>query len=190
MARETARAHETGHAPFRLRRQTVRTPCSGRKPAADRGTTILEGDAARFPTEIVDFATGTIADPSAAWWIETDLSELDANPLGRIRLYLNASHPMIALLVQGNTDEVIRVVADFLEWDVGRTLIHAALDTEDFVAGWAQFSTGSIGETLQHLIARTWPAHDASALKQMRASDPGAFEARLQGRLGMLPNRP
>ena len=45
-------------------------------------------------------------------------------------------------------------------WDVGRSMINAALDTPDFIEGWGQFRPGSLGETLELLIRRVWPTHD------------------------------
>lgn len=151
-----------------------------------RTSIILEGDAARFPTEVIDFSIGRVADPSAAWWLEYDFSELDASPLASMRLYLNAGHARLKPLLEGDDSEGTRLVGDVMSWDIGRAMIHGALDSGEFVDGWGQFRPGSLGETLELLIRRVWPTHDARSLRGMRAENRGLFEARLQGRLNLL----
>jgi hypothetical protein len=152
----------------------------------DRTAVVLEGDAARFPTEVIDFRIGNVAEQSAAWWLHHDFKDMDASPLASMRLYVNASHRRVEAVLSGKSDEATQLVAAVMSWDVGRIMIHAALDSLDFVDGWGQFRTGSLGETLELLVGRVWPTHDARTLRQMRSDDRGLFEARLQGRLDAL----
>lgn len=155
----------------------------------DRGhrrTVLLEGDAARFPTEVLDFSAGPVAEPSAPWWLDRDFSDMDASPLASIRLYVNSSHPRIVSLLEDKEDEGTQLVRSVMAWDVGRAMIHGAIDTDEFVDGWGHFRPGTLGESLEQLVRRVWPTHDARALRGMRADDVGVFESRLQGRLDAL----
>ncbi|MER3405108.1 MAG: hypothetical protein C4289_08055, partial [Chloroflexota bacterium] len=54
----------------------------------------LEGDAARFPTEVCDFSA--LSTPDALWYLEVDQPlDIDAAFLGSVRLILNSSHPVV-----------------------------------------------------------------------------------------------
>ena len=157
---------------------------SERRP--DRTSVVLEGDAARFPTEFLDFSVGQVAEPSAAWRLEHDFSDLNASPLACLRLYINSSHPRLEGLIAGRSDDEAKLVSSVMSWDVGRMMVHEALTSNDFVDDWGHFNPGSLGEVLEFLVRRIWPTHDARALRAMRAHDHGLFEARLQGRLNIL----
>ncbi|MFP4512486.1 MAG: hypothetical protein ACLFRV_06025 [Acidimicrobiales bacterium] len=157
-----------------------------REPFRERRQVILEGDAARFPTEVVDFSTTSLAESRAAWWLHRDLSDLDTNPLAALRLYVNSGHPAMRALMEGTRDPSTATIRSVIAWDVSRQLIHAALNDDDFVDGYASFRENSVGENLEMLIRSIWPSQDARSLRAMRASDPEAFEAHLQGRLNVL----
>lgn len=165
---------------------TLRGSVLWEETASERTRMILEGEDPRFPTTVTDFGEGRVGHEHSVWWLDVDTSELDASPLATIRLYLNAAHPDVKRHSNGADDERSRLFANTLEWDVTRSLVRAGLDTPELVDGWGSFRPGSLGELLEQLIRRTWPGHDPRALLAMRSSDPGLFEARLQGRIGLL----
>lgn len=148
-----------------------------------RAAVHLEGEATRFPTEICDFSLPPVLEPNAAWWLEHDFSDLDASPLAALRLYVNGSHMSMRAMAEGDLDGT---VAKFMYWDVARTMVHGALDSEEFIERWSTFQPGSLGEALEFLLRKIWPTADARSLRQLRSQDPGLFEARLQGRLDLL----
>ena len=152
----------------------------------DRTAVLLEGDAARFPTEVLDFRSGPVAEPDAAWWLDHDFTDPDASPLAALRLYVNSGHPRMEALLLGTRTEALDVVAAVLAWDVARTMITAALDSPAFVGGWGNFRPGSLGEVVEHLLGRVWPSQDPRSLRSMKAQNAGLFEARLQGHLRVL----
>jgi hypothetical protein len=152
----------------------------------DTTTVILEGDAARFPTEVVDFAERPVLERSGAWWLDCRFDDLDASPLGSLRLYVNGSHPLMKSVLAGKSGVGTRLVESVMTWDVGRTMINQALDSSDFVEGWGSFRPGSVGEVLELLVRKVWPTHDAAALRSMRSDNAGLFEARMQGRFDTL----
>jgi len=152
----------------------------------DTTTMILEGDAARFPTEVLDFAERPVLEPSAAWWLDCRFDDLDASPLACLRLFVNGAHPQVKPVLAGKSDPRSMLVGSVMSWDVSRRMINGALDSADFVDGWGSFRPGSLGEVLELLIRKVWPTHDAVALRSLRANDAGLFEARLQGRLHTL----
>lgn len=144
----------------------------------------LEGDAARFPTEVVDFASTRVADPDGVWWLDVDFSDLSATPLAALRLYLNGNHPEVKSLVANENGSAY--LHQIIEWDVVRTMFHAALDSPAFHRQWGSFRPGSLGEAVELLARRLWPGEDARSLATFREYDRGLFEARLQGRLRLL----
>jgi hypothetical protein len=155
------------------------------EPRADRSTIVLEGEAARFPTEVLDFGELPIAEPEALWFLDLDFADLEQSPLSAMRLYVNGVHPaMERALVQG--DDVGALVRSTLQWDVARILIHRALDHDEFVAEWDGFGEDTLGLALQQLIQRLWPGEDASSLRARRLAKPARFEYQLQARLNLL----
>lgn len=156
------------------------------EPRGWRTTVALEGDATRFPTDTVDFRrTGGLA-PDAAWHLEIDLGDPEVAALNAVRLRLNEGHPAIAAIISGQQDDRSSAVMNALMWDVGRQLIHAALDQPEFVDGWGHFPEDSIGYVLQLLLQRTWPGEEARSLRAARDADPARFESSLQGRLQLF----
>lgn len=154
-----------------------------REPRERQTRTILEGDSARFPTEVIDFG-GRIGEPDGVWWLEHDFSDLDTTPLAALRLYLNGAHPAVGKLLAG--DRAGEILQQMINWDVARAMVHAALDSEDFHRRWGSFRPGCLGETVELLIRRIWTGEDAVSLAALRSTDRGGFEARLQGRLQLL----
>jgi hypothetical protein len=151
----------------------------------DRTSVLLEGDAARFPSEVIDFAQLPIAEPSALWYLELDTTDLDQAPLSVMRLYLNGGHPAVSAAL-GGTGGAGEIVQSVIRWDVARALLHRALDNDDFVADWDSFHDESLGMTLQRLIQRYWPAETGVSLRAKREVNPARFEYQLQARMRLL----
>jgi hypothetical protein len=146
---------------------------------------VLEGEAARFPTEVVDFAQLRIAEPEALWYLDMAGVDLEQSPLSAMRLYVNGNHPAVQrALMQG--DGIGELVRSVLQWDVARTMIHRALDNDEFVNDWDRFEEATLGATLQLLVQRIWTGEDATSLRARREADPARFEYQLQARLRLL----
>ena len=156
-----------------------------RESRGSRTTVILEGDAARFPTEVIDFGQLQIAEPDALWWLELDLTDLEQAPLSSMRLYVNGGHPAVRRALAGN-DGIGELVRSVLRWDVARALILRALGHDDFCNDWDTYQEGTVGLTLQELIQRYWPGEHAESLRARRQSNPARFEYQLQARLALL----
>lgn len=146
----------------------------------------LEGDAARFPTEAVDFAQLPIGEHDASWWLDVRVDDLDASPLHSLRLYVNSESPLIERLLGGEESEVVAATRSVLFWDVARTLIDRALDDDRFVDLRVTFPVDSLGATLRSLLARFLPGVEPSELRRLRAVDPARYGLTLQARLGLL----
>jgi hypothetical protein len=146
---------------------------------------LLEGEAARFPTEVVDFAQLRIAEPEALWYLDMAGADLEQSSLSAIRLYVNGNHPAVqrALTQDDGIGELVRSV---LQWDVARAMIHRALDNDEFVDDWDGFEEATLGATLQQLVQRIWPGEDAASLRARREAYPARFEYQLQARLGLF----
>jgi hypothetical protein len=155
-----------------------------REPREDQASCLLEGDASRFPTDVIDFGQSGLGDAGGIWWLHHDLTDMDANPLACLRIRINSAHPVGARLVRGTADS--DEVRSVLFWDVHRLLVHAALDSDEFVSGWGNFRVGSLGHTLEQICRRLWPYEDASSLRARRESDRSVFEAAMQARTGLL----
>lgn len=146
----------------------------------------LEGDATRFPTEARDFSSSGLFDPDAAWYLELDLTQLDASPMHSLRLIVNEAHPGMAKVIRGDDDPDAIAMSSAMYWDVARRMIHAALDRHEFVDAWGHHSDDSIGLVIEQLIRRVFPHDDAATLHGDREFDPDRFESRLQGRLRLF----
>jgi hypothetical protein len=153
--------------------------------AADVHSVLLEGIAARFPTEIADFSSLPIAEPDALWYLDIATGDLDVAALAAMRLYLNAAHPAIMRALDPE-DSVGGMVRSTMRWDVARTVIVNALRNGDFVEGWGAFEEDSLGDAIQGLIQRYWPGETAAALRERERAHPARFEYQLQARLRLM----
>jgi hypothetical protein len=146
---------------------------------------LLEGEAARFPTEVVDFAQLRIAEPEALWFLDMSGADLEQSPLSAMRLYVNGTHPAVQRAL-AHGDAIGGLVRSVLQWDVARVMIHRALDNDEFIDDWDRFEETTLGATLQQLVQRIWAGEDAASLRARRDADPTRFEYQLQARLGLF----
>lgn len=121
---------------------------------SDERILLLEGGAARFPVELVDFQTNlSIMAADAAWYLDWDPDDLHLLALGSVRLIVNASHPIVRRAVTtAQPCDADRAIIDAIRYDVARTLIDGALGCEDFVAGPEQYEDGTVGAYARRLI--------------------------------------
>jgi hypothetical protein len=74
-----------------------------------------------------------------------------------------------------------------LEWDVGRALVNAALDSDDFVNRWGvETERDTVASALSDLLGRYLPGYDPNVLRSIREADPQRFEAMLQSGFGLM----
>jgi hypothetical protein len=155
------------------------------EPPEDARVVILEGTAARFPTEPADFSALPIAEPDALWYLDIATGDLDTAALAAIRLYLNTAHPAVVRALDPE-DPIGSIIRSTMQWDVARTVIRSALRNAEFIEGWGSFEEESLGEVIQNLIERYWPGETSESLRQRERDHPGRFEYQLQARLRLM----
>jgi hypothetical protein len=151
-----------------------------------RKTSWLEGESARFPTEVANLAAPPFFAPKALWFVDVRTDDLDSAALGAVRLILNENHQAIARLLAGDTSPETRATLSTLRWDVSRQLILAALDCDDFVECDGHFDDETLGQMLAGILTLYWPGESPRVLRQLRRTDPARFERELQDRAGLL----
>jgi hypothetical protein len=156
-----------------------------REEASARREAILEGEAARFPTEVVDFAAIPIAEPDALWHLEMSLDDLDQSPLNAMTLYINRSHRAIAEALDAGSASGA-MIRSVMQWDVARRLVRTAILTDEFVNSWGNFAEDSLGDVLEGMVRRYWPGETAASLRERFLADEGRFEYQLQARTRLL----
>jgi hypothetical protein len=141
---------------------------------------VLEGEAARFPVELVEFGrAGIRAGSRAAWILYWHPEDLEAAALGTVRLCLNAEHPLIRRMVDGDRhDPLIAAVLSALRFDVARTLIHGALRHEQFTD--EEWPEGSLGAVLTNLVHTLFPGESVESLRSYQTLAREEFDARIQ----------
>jgi hypothetical protein len=154
------------------------------EPPEERTTLLLEGDAARFPTQLASFV-GTVHE-GAAWLLDLAVDRLDDSPMSALLLWVNESHPAIETMRQTAGHPMGRTIESVMQWDVARQMITAALANEEFRDRWGHFDPDSLGGTLQLLIQRALPGEEPDALHALASSRPRLFEARLQSALDLM----
>ena len=147
---------------------------------------VLEGEAARFPTEVVDFSGGYVGEPDAVWYLHLEMEDLDASAMKSVRLYVNGGHTAIQSLLAAGDGQLSTAIQSTLTWDVARQMVLAALSSDDFIEGQGLFSGGSIGEVLEAVLEQFWPEQDVLSLRVLRDQDPTRFEYQLQARMRLL----
>ena len=171
---------------------TAPTAISPQRPGAvlwtDETRLAVEGGAARFPVTALDFSSAQGLPDDAAWALEWDQDDLGAPVLGGLRLLVNAGdETLVAALRTGSSDAAALVLRSFVTYDVGRSLVHAALVNERFTEAPEIWPEGSVGRTLHELIVTCWPGVPMPTLVARLRNEPGRLDAELQAHLGVLP---
>jgi hypothetical protein len=149
-------------------------------------STWLEGESARFPTEVADLAAAPFFTPGALWFLDIRTDDLDTAALGSVRLVLNESHPLVTRLLAGDTSPETALTMSALRWDIARQLITTALESEEFVERDGIFDDETLGAMLAGVLAMHWPGESPRSLRQLRVVEPARFERELQDRSGLL----
>jgi hypothetical protein len=144
-------------------------------------TVLLEGEAARFPVELVEFSrAGIQGGADAGWVLHWYPDDLDAAALGTVRLFLNAEHALITRAAGGDrADPLVAAVTSAIYFDVARTLVNGALDHEQFDDD-GSWPNGSLGFVLQQLLHTLFPSRSIASLRSQRELAGTEFDAMLQ----------
>jgi len=172
---------------------TTPRPLTARLPGTvlwqDTAAIALEGSAARFPMEVLDFHAARLPAADAPWYLDwpRDGERFEEPMLGALRLFLNSRHPAIGALVSGEMDAATAgAVTSMMRLEVARTMLVGALAEDNFVEGTAEYPDGSVGAALHTMIGLYWPDESPGSLRSQLRAAPQAFEAQLQERLRFL----
>jgi hypothetical protein len=160
-----------------------------RERAATATCIDLQSTADSFEIDAVDFAELDTVDSDAAWLLEADLSDPHCDAPRALRLLANVAHPAVDDLLGADEGEPQRLVESVLRWDVARTVVHRALEQQQFHDGYGDFSPGTVGGVAQRLLQLHVPDVGIGELVAMRREAPDRLDALLQGRLRMLRPR-
>lgn len=159
------------------------------EPQKNRVRLALEGDESQFPVTVANFAESRIGDPDSGWLLHLETSDMNALALRCLRLYVNSGNPKLEKVLSGDTRPASRVTSSVMRWDVHRAMVHAALDSEEFVEQWGSFADGSLGAALEQLLRRIWPHEDGSSLRTERIRNRAKFESTMQGLYSFLGDK-
>jgi hypothetical protein len=151
-----------------------------------RRTSWLEGESARFPTEVADLGSAPFFTPRALWYVEIEADDLDSAALGGVRLVLNEAHPAVERVLAGDASAEATATLSMLRWDVARQLVFAALDNDELIERGGEFEDETLGAMLAGVLSTHWPGESPRSLRQLRHTEPGRFERELQDRVGLL----
>jgi hypothetical protein len=152
----------------------------------NRKTSWLEGESARFPTEVSDLGSAPFFTPGALWYVDIQADDLDAAALGAVRLVLNEKHPAVERILAGDSSTEANATLSMLRWDVARQLVAAALESDELIQRGGEFEDETLGAMLAGVLATHWPGESARSLRQLRQTEPARFERELQDRVGLL----
>ncbi len=155
---------------------------------SDTLTVELEGNAPRFPVELIDFETVLWAPhPDASWYVSWNRYDLHQPMLGSVRLFVNARHPrVVRAMSQEAQDSEARAIRSAIYYDVGRGLIRAALYDEQFLENPEIFNPGTIGRAVARLIRSLFPTDSPRSLRSAMQERPEHFDSELQARLRLF----
>ncbi len=143
-------------------------------------TVILEGEGARFPVEMINFAD-THYPSDAGWVLFWDPDNLHQTVLGDIRLYVNSQHERIKRAVSENRPEDFDI-REAIRLDVARTLIYGALNNTEFVENPDAFESLSVGAAVRNMLRLYFPQTSFTQLRD-NSRQPQSFEPKLQEKL-------
>jgi hypothetical protein len=147
----------------------------------------LEGVAARFPTQVVDFSALTGVADDAPWSLEWHPHDLEQPVLGAVRLLINSTNEVAVEAVrEGAIAPEAPAIASVIEFDVTRSLVFGALQNTDFLETPDDYEPETVGRMLAELFDTFWPGSEPKALAARLQSSPHGLEAELQAKSGLL----
>lgn len=166
-------------------------PVAPRRPGSvlwsDERDLRLQGDAARFPMDLVDFRKEVY--PNGAGWHLKIGRELEAAAMGSILLLINSENKPLAQAVARGADPkpVDRIVLSAMYADVTRTMIEHALAQPDF-DDETDYPDESLGQILRALCRRTFPGEPISELRLRYENSSTMFATDIQGGVRIFEN--
>lgn len=141
---------------------------------------LLEGEGARFPTEVIDFKD-THYPSEAGWALYWDPDNLEQTVSGEVRLFINSQHQRIVRAVSKQLPEDYGI-REAMRFDLARTLIYGALGNSEFVEEPDNYKYGTIGASIRNMLRLYFPE---TSFSQLRANSlqPQSFDPKLQDRL-------
>ena len=152
---------------------------------SDESSVRLQGDAARFPMDLVDFRDEVFSERSG-WHLKLG-RDMDAAAMGSILLLINSRNKVLAEAVAraDNPRPVDRAVLSALYADVTRAMIEHALAQPEFDDG-TEFPEESLGEILRSLCRRVFPGEPISELRLRHANSRNLMATDIQGGVGIF----
>lgn len=153
----------------------------------DTYSTVVEGEAPRFPVETVDFAGTLWAPPGASWNLAWDPHDLRQPFLGAVRLMINSGSELVVKAVSRNDpDPTATAIRSVIQYEVGRALIRGALLNDEFRQDPAGFPEGTVGCVLWRLLGLLFPGDSPSGIKNLMDENPDRFDTVLQEKLQLF----
>lgn len=160
---------------------------SGNLLWSEERTILLEGQAARFPTELKDFSKSGWLPARAAWFLDWSPEDLHQLVLSDMRLFINSANEPVYQTASGTGNEDShRVLREAIRYDVARIMIEGALENEEFLTSPDSFGEGSVGSAIRRLIRTLFSNYDILALSQYCRHRRFRFELELQDRLRLF----
>ena len=101
-------------------------------------------------------------------------------------MYLNAAHPLMAALAEGQPDPELDRIREALDFDIARQLITGALANRDFLVDPDGFPGGSVGAAVRRLCRGVLFQYSSLEELSVRAKgQPSRFEADLQAAISL-----
>jgi hypothetical protein len=147
--------------------------------SSKRVTVMLEGDAARFPTEPVPFSELRL--DNAPWTLLTTYEDFFDSFMGNIRLLVNTEHPVGQMLLESASADR---VAGLVRADVMRLLIASAAEREDEIID-SDFDEGSVGQVLE-TMCDFFLSQGLRTMMRMYRDDPVHFDRLIHDRINPL----
>lgn len=153
----------------------------------DRQEVAVEGRAARFPMEAVDFENVLGVPEDSAFHLAWNPLELHGPYLGSVRLLVNTRHPaVVEAVIQAAPDKAAAAVRSAIYFEVGRALVRGALLNEEFIEDHRRFTEGTTGRALSRLFMGLFPGDAPLGVKNTMHERPDHFDSVLQSRLRLF----
>jgi hypothetical protein len=140
----------------------------------------LEGEAALFPIEEIDFAATGIAPAPAAWYLEWNPGEPQSATLGSVRLFINSGHEIVRrAAVHPTADAASKAITSAMFYDVLRQLIEGALDSADF-DDTTNYPVGTLGASMRAALRLAFRESSLDVVRALKRTSRSDFEVRIQ----------
>lgn len=140
----------------------------------------LEGGGGRLPMEAAGFRDVRPEYGRAPWFLDVEITDLDASLIGACRVVLNLNRDDIILAVEQKNSTVLSL----LSADLVRHVASTVIEMDEFAERRHDYEEGTLGAAVSHWLNSAFGEKSLDEVQAIKQGDPARFEAIIASAFG------